>query len=516
MLSLLMALSKISPEEQAKRAENHVPTPVIVVHGMGGAPLYKMENGEITEVGSVSVRQVLSAFREHPGSLKNVFKLAGKDSVNLSEWNALIDGAAEFARTTDINCDSEGGANGVFLRNYWVEPLSEHPEYFDFDNGVTRLAKELVNQTGGENIYAFNYDWRLDLYDSGANGLNEFIHAVLRRTGAEQVILLCDSLGAATVNCYLEAHKFDGLLKRLIIVNGAFEGVDFASAFTQNLSVDADEAGAYLSNLSTSLDGGKYEYLFLAGSALFSGMMNSLSENLNNGFSSSHIQDRIFLECFKPVFGNIPAVFECIPYRSFDHAMECMTSIGFLDKDSTLYRKLQRYHRAQGDAEQNLKDVRDFGTQTAIIASYGYPGIPFTPNCRKQTDILIETEYESGGATVAYSGEKLDTSDGEYCSPDGEIDASTCVLKDSTWFFKNLRHVDFQVGTPAMELVAGLTLGKYSCSVKAVQKATGYGQFLLADANQNITNITPENTGDEVQQRVLPTEKIADRLHRSN
>lgn len=471
--------------------------PVIVVHGMGGTPLYrKDENGNWVRAGSVAASTMMRLFRNDPGFLSNVFKLGSKDKFQEKEWNALISGISEFAKTTDINCSPDGGPNGVGVRNYWTTPLSEHPDYFDYDNGVTRIAKELCLENGYDNVYAYNYDWRLGLYDSGANGLDHFIHEVMRQTGAKKVTLVCDSLGGATVNCYLDAHKNDDVLDRVIIVNGALEGVDFASAFTESLYASPTEISQYLKQLGTSLNGGKYEILFFAGSAMFSGMLNTLSENLNNGLEENHIQKRIFLECFHPIFGNIPAIYECIPYKDFDESMEKMTSIGFLQKDSELYNKLQQFHIAQGHAEQNLKDVHRRGVQVAIIASYGYPGIPLTRNCRKQTDILIETEYMSAGATVAYSGEKLPLRPGKYKSADREIDASTCALPDSTWFIKNLRHVDFEVGTPAMKFIAGLSLGYYDCNLESVQKSTGYSQFLLADSHQNLTNITPNNTGD--------------------
>lgn len=497
LLSLLMGVTMTTEETVFPPPPRSSKVPIILVHGMGGSPLYyKDKEGKEVLAGSLQAREILNFFKDYPNFVSYVFKLASKKQVDMNEWNKLLDAAAAFARTTDINCSPTGGPNGLHVINAWNDPLSKHPEYFDYDNGVTRIAKELCEENGYDNVYAYNYDWRLDLYDSGANGLNTFIHKVLKKTGAEKVTLVADSLGGATVNCYLDAHKNDGVLDRLILVNGAFEGVDFASAYTKSLCLSSEEAMNYLKQLGASLNGGKYEILFLAGSGIFSGMLNSLSQNLNNGLSQNHIQNRIFLDVFHPVFGNIPAIFECIPYNDFEKSMRQMVDIGYLKKDSVLYRKLQNYHEVQGRADQNLIDVHNNGVQVAIIASYGYPGIPLTPKCREQTDILIETRHESAGATVANSGAKLKIKTGKYKSADHEIDASTCALPDNTWFIKNLRHVDFKVGTPAMKLIAGLAIGYYDCNLESVQKATGYRQFLLADSSQNLTNITPKNTGE--------------------
>lgn len=497
VLSLLMATSLTTSATvlPPKRSAN---VPIVLVHGMAGTPLYRDPDSEDPQpVGGMEAKAVLSILRDHPNLFSYVAKLASRNTLeSMEQWDELLDSIQAFAKTADSNCSPDGGPNGIGVINAWTDPLSEHPEYFDYDNGVTRIARELCDEAGAENVYAYNYDWRLDLYESGAVGLDHFIQAVRKQTGAEKIALVCDSLGGATVSCYLDAHKDDGVLDRVVIVNGAIEGVDCASAYTENLYVDPDEVTAYLKRLGTSLNGGQLEPLFFALSGIFSGMLNTFSGNINSGLDENHIQERIFNDCFKPIFGYIPALWECVPYAYFDHAVDSMVKIGFLDTDSPLYEKISRYHEVQGRVEDNLKYVHDHGVQVAIIASYGYPGIPFTPNCSKQTDILIETEYESAGATVALCGQNLPRRAGKYKSADLQIDASTCALPDNTWFIKNLRHVNFLPGKPAMALIAGLCTGTYDCDLESVQKATGYGQFLLADSNQALTNITPNNTGE--------------------
>ena len=473
--------------------------PIVIVHGMAGTPIYKDPKGPNQEqVGVFDPKVLLSSIREYPNMVKNVVKLASKNTEDSSaELETLIDAISDLVGNSDINCSPDGGPNGIGVINDWVEPLSMHPEYFDYDNGVTRIAKELCKEAGAENVYAFNYDWRLDLYESGAVGLHEFVQAVLERTGSTQISLVCDSLGGATVSCYIDAHKDENVLERVVIVNGALEGVDFASAYNKYLYMDPDEISEYLNRLGSSLNGGQLEFLFFAMSAIFSSMLDALTDNMNDALERSRIQNRIFNDCLKPILGYIPALWECVPYEHFEGAVQSMSEIGYLDTESPLYEKIWRYHEVQGRVKKNLKYLHARGIQVAVVATYGYPGIPLTPNCAKQTDILIETEYESAGATVALSGQKLEGRYGRYVSADLEIDASTCALPDSTWFIKNLRHVNFMPDKPAIALVAGLCAGYYDCDIVSVLNSTGYGQFLLADSNQNLTNITPENSGEE-------------------
>ncbi len=465
-------------------------TPIVIVHGMGGAPLYKEKDGALTEAGSLRFRDIAATLRQHPSIPKSIIKLAGTEPLEETEWNEMLDWFSALASLTDVNCAEDGSAGNVKVLNDWCDPLSLHPEYFDYDNGVTRLAKALCLSYGEENVYPYNYDWRLDLYESGANGLNRFIRKVLEKAGADKVILVCDSLGGATVNCYLDAHRSDHVLERLVIVNGAMQGVDLASAYTKDLYITKEDAASYLKNLSFSLDGGKYEPLFFLGSILFNRLTRSLSDQLNSGFETEDVQDRLFADGFKQIFGNMPALYECIPYDHFDVCMEQMIRLGYLKQDSPLHKTVQRYHEVQHHAVRNITDLRKSGIPVAVFASYGYPGIPVTKNCRKQTDILIETEYESYGATVARAGETLDLEPGMYHSGDLEIDASTAALPDSTWFFKYLRHVDFKVGTPAMEFIVKITTGEYPCNIGEVAAFTGLGQFLEADDEQNIRTVT--------------------------
>lgn len=114
-----------------------------------------------------------------------------------------------------MNCDANGdSAANVGINSYWTDPLSNHPEYFERSGtGVVKIATQLCQDYGATNVYAYNYDWRLDLYESG-QGLDKFIQSVKAETGSDKVIPVTDSLGGITVNCYLDAHKQDHELAR--------------------------------------------------------------------------------------------------------------------------------------------------------------------------------------------------------------------------------------------------------------------------------------------------------------
>lgn len=73
------------------------------------------------------------------------------------------------------------------------------------------------------------------------------------------------------------------------------------------------------------------------------------------------------------------------------------------------------------------------------------------------SDGTVDTMYASAGATVALRGETL--GDGykqkvdcghNHLSPDGRIDASTCILPENTWFIKGMLHANCHDGIMKM------------------------------------------------------------------
>ena len=68
-----------------------------------------------------------------------------------------------------------------------------------------------------------------------------------------------------------------------------------------------------------------------------------------------------------------------------------------------------------------------------------------TKSWRNEADTVIDLKYASFGATAAPHGEtlsdeQLSTSDGKYISPQKNIDASTCMFPEQTWFIRHMTH----------------------------------------------------------------------------
>ena len=415
--------------------------------------------------------------------------LTEEQEVNYTE---LFKSLGDFFRSSELNCNKNGNApKGQGINNYWTTPLSKHKDYWQgATNAEKGIARQLCEMYGAKNVYAFNYDWRLDVRHT-AKLLRKQIKAIKKKTGAKKVSLMGCSLGGAVMSAYIDEYKTKGDLDRLVFVNPAIQGVEVARLLRFDIRFSKKEVLAYLKHMETAYDGGSQSTLFKLVGALGDKKICTAVDNLNKIAKNKKLLKKLFLLTLKDWIGQIPAYWECVAYEDFNVCVKKMSKIGFLDKKSGLYKKIKAYHKVQGRFNKNIKYCKKHGVQVAILANYGTRGIPVTSKSKEQTDVLIDTKFASGGATVAKYGTKLKgkKAKGKYVSPDKEINAKTCVLPDNTWFTKNLLHIQYHYGTEATKLICNMVCGKFNLNLKAVKKKYGYKQFMKAGSNQEITNI---------------------------
>ena len=407
-------------------------TAFIVVSGMNTFPLYK------------------DSEKVFPTSTKTIMKLASKIVLPLIEFlkdgnydklgDALFPAAEEAF--DDLACNPDGSSKYEITTDLFPMSAGNYPDSFmnevKDEGGVVRAGIEAF---GADNTYFFNYDWRLDACEN-ADRLNDFIDLVKSKTGKSKVTLVGGSEGTVVASAYIDKYKNKNDLEKLVLIDGAFCGVGVANAFKQDLYIDKDVLMSYVDEFCQTYSGSDINTGFLSLLiGLLPGVVDSLCNYLNDVIDDEAMLTSVYNDVLKPL-GNIPVLWEFIPYDSFYSAVNKMSEIGFLDKSSGLYDKIVRYHGVQGRVESNLKELKNKGVQIAIIANYGTPGIPITSGYKNQTDILIDTKYASAGATVADYGKKL-SSTGKYVSEDKIIDASSCILPDNTWFVKGIQHMNF-------------------------------------------------------------------------
>lgn len=465
-------------------------TPVVLVHGMGAAKVYKNpESKDKKELGSFDVGSLFTSNNDL------VHMLLDATQGKISDKNTLVNRLAKaFADYSDIACDKDGNpASDTGIAGYWTDSLANHKDYLESEtSSEPALWKAITEQVGAQNVYAFNYDWRVDAAVTGEK-LDEFIEIVKQQTGKSKVTLVGGSEGTVVISAYVDAHKNDNELEKVVYVNGAFNGVGVCRVYAQDLYFDKDVVLNYLAGVTQTIRNSSFDLnrlTWLATTA--AGTADNLCKLLNEVINDPQLMKSVYMDVLYPVFGTIPALWEFIPYDAFDTAVEKMSAIGFLDKSSGLYTKITNYHAIQGRLVSNITELKNKGVQVAIIANYGIPAIPCTSDYAAQSDALIETKYASLGATVADFGKTLPSSRTEknnYASLDEVIDASTCAFPDNTWFIKGVQHMGFWYGSQACTFVATIVATDAPLTVSSIKSLTGNGQFIATDTSLNITEM---------------------------
>ena len=185
-----------------------------------------------------------------------------------------------------------------------------------------------------------------------------------------------------------------------------------------------------------------------------------------------------------PVFGYMPGLWALVEGDSYEAAKNLMLS----EADPSLVKAVDEYHyNVQEKAEEILRKAQK-DTNIYIIAQYNMQGLPISETASdSNNDFLIDAEFASGGAVCSKLGEMLPDTytqakdcGHDHISPDRQIDASTCMFPEQTWFIRDMAHVDYPVGESTDFLI---TLSS-SESQLTVQNS-GYSQFMKYNSGDN-------------------------------
>ena len=467
-----------------------VKTPVILVHGVGSNPVYENvgteDESEIKNLGLGEITDLLTA----DGVLSEAIKLLSNEKKY--DFKALCNALGKYVKGNAFNLDKNGNPKkGQGINNYWETPMSKHKDFWESaDISERGLIRQICLAHGAKNVYAFNYDWRVDARQS-AKQLNKMIKAVKKRTGAKKVALVGCSFGGAVLSAYMDAYKKQNDVTRYLFVNPAMYGVDVTRMYAGDIKITKKGVMKYLDGMQGANPGSTQETIMKVVKVLGDKRVEIAAANFAKISKSEKNKKMLVTKVIKPWFGNVVGLWECIPYDVFDDAVAYSSKVGLLNKKSDIYKKIKAYHKVQGHFKKNVKYVKKHGAQVAIVANYGEPGIPVTSKQNNHIDGLIDTKRASGGAIVADFGKKLKgkKAKGKYVSPDKVINAKTCVVPNSTWFIKDVQHMQFRKDTKASKFIANLACGKVKYTVKAVKKKYGYKQFIKADKDQKLTNV---------------------------
>lgn len=478
-LAIIMVLSAFS---MCALAANEEKVPVVLLQGYSGPDLaYADENGDPIFVdGEVQLAWPLNY--DNLGS--DIADLLADVALNDADLTTEIANTLrEYLAPIGMNDDGTSKNN---LVPYPSGAAATRASTL-IENGMEEYIPESVvaemamEEVGAENVFGFTYDWRKSQVDY-ARALDEYIQEVKEITGSDKVDLYGLSHGGQYGTTYLCLYGWRGDVRRAMFGNPATLGNTLCgSLFTgEYLDIPLDDVVEFIEH---GFDYEKnWEWIFKLITA------DDLVAGANIVVNDSDLWKGII---------SIPSLWDFVPADYFDEALD-YTGLNLIDNQK-LYIDTVAYHELIEDNDNVatiLKTLQNNGMQIGYIAGYGYTSI----NGKYNSDILIDTHL-STGSYCALADEVFDSDYTQantncnnpnhyHISPEFNIDASTGILPDSTWYVRDQGHGMIMHDEYTKALVHDFLWG----NIKNVYSSKAYPQFNLSQNDGEVVYMRFDNT----------------------
>lgn len=301
--------------------------------------------------------------------------------------------------------------------------------------------------------YYFHYDWRLDPVEI-AGQLDDYVQYIKELTGHDQVNFRASSMGGVVTLAYFNEYGYEDV-DACIFQSCPLLGTDVAGdLLSRKLALDSRALLDYATDGYPPFNTGDTMLWFLFNFLYYSGLVDIV---LGAGETLlDELETKVFDELLTPVFGTLLGLWAFVPDRSYEEAKAIN-----LDPETQagLIAKADYYHyNIQCRADEILNGAIDNGVRVMIVAGYNIQRTPLVESLDNNSDATVDTKYASAGATVAPLNGTLgedyvqcnDDCGHNHLSPDGVIDASTCILPEHTWFIKDMLHSNAHDGIMEM------------------------------------------------------------------
>ena len=315
-------------------------------------------------------------------------------------------------------------------------------EYFN-----THIDTTTVNGKYTTDQFLFRYDWRLDPYDI-ADKLHEYIENVLKETHSDHVGIVSRCLGCCVATAYME--KYDGeYVTDFVLYASALNGVENCSKiFAGDLFLDSGAVERYV--YDSSITPNKvYDELIKAFVSVFKSVygIDLACWAFNNVWQDIYID--ILPQILIKTYGTLPSYWSMVSDEDYIRAKNNVFHNQDMTEWADFIKKIDDYHyNVQVKAPEIFKEFTEKGIPVSNITKYGFQTMPiFNPPDMLSDKNCSVYDASMGAKTSAIDSELnqeyIDSVDSRFISPDKQIDASTCLFPERTWFIKNLMHNDF-------------------------------------------------------------------------
>ena len=361
------------------------------------------------------------------------------------------------------------------------------------------------------NSYEVWPDMRISPMDE-ADYLKEVIDAIKEKTGHDKIKLVSQCMGAEYLMAYLhkyeEPRDYSGV-EAVLLTTSTSNGI---------IANDRLFSGTVEFTLDNSYHAlGKYEFPEEAYGIAGGQLMQILFDTLDVLYQSS-FSGKMTVSFVNRVYGQIKNYFikdviqeyygRCGGYVGsvVDHYEEYKDYVFPTQEEKDKYAVQiakfdDYYYNVQQRQPEIIRGMQAQGINVGCIAEYGvqYANVVAGDAGQETSDNRVALSRSSFGATTVNLGETLSddyiaqreaAGYGKYISPDRQVDASTGLLPDSTWFIKNAEH---NFDPPVIHLATAI-LSAPGGTVDEVAEL-GFPQFLwYTDYYTELIPLTAEMT----------------------
>ncbi|MBQ7295891.1 MAG: hypothetical protein IJW86_06825 [Clostridia bacterium] len=353
--------------------------------------------------------------------------------------------------------------------------------------------------------YRFWYDWRLDPM-AIADEFNAYIKDIKKATGAPKVAIVARCLGTSVVMAYIAKYGLDdihGIGFNGTVANGA---EILSETISGKFSVDGRAVSRLLKDVNAlgwvNLDSFITSTIDLAvESGIVDGAIDTIEallyEKLVVGMTSALALS---------TFYTWPSYWSAVTVEDYDTAIQYVFGSEGSEKRiqyAGLIKKLNNYHETVRKNVPDLyRNIKQNGVNVGAISKYGYQIVPIIESNSAVADQFASVTRSSFGATTStvydtlsdeYIAARIAEGKGRYISPDKQIDASTCIYPDYTWFTKGSSHSNWSLcENNIMHIVATadrqLTIDDFEYTQFMVYNSSTGLMVPMTEDNCNVTN----------------------------
>ena len=477
LLAVVMTISVLIPAiSVSAKSYNIIDIPVVRIFG-DGEPLYNKDGdmvfhfSEMLNVGSGIEKEELYS------SVINVvmpFLVEGLSTGNFDRYYAALEkeiGELFDEARLDENGNPAEGQGVSQERIQTMENWLKNPRCRDF---------------------IFWYDWRVDPYESAAS-LKAYIERIKDVTGFEKVSVQSFCLGTSVLMAYVEKYGTDDLYGVSFdgtVVNGA---EIISEPISGKFRINGNAINRFLADCNANGTFKVDEFINQTLDLLVkTGTVDTLV---------GVVREKLYYRLFEGVtsalalstFFTWPVYWSAVTEEDYDNAIKYVFGKDGSEKRTKyagLIAKIDNFNeKVRQHLPELMKKLESDGVKIAIIAKYGYQIVPIIKSSDALADQYVSVRRASFGATTStvygtlsdeYIAQRLEEGKGEYISPDNQIDASTCLFPDYTWFAKGVNHSDRPDGE--YEILYSVVRADRQLTVNDFE----YTQFMVYDNDTKI------------------------------